>query len=196
MHTPLSPPNRTPAIVRHGWFGGTTSARSGCTKSRTPQAPCMPKRQAPRLRSTMGSMASMGIRQLKSRWKKPCFAGWHTIDSDSSCVQFAHCRGRGAPLSEALTMASCTRACLPACLELAATAQRSGSGMLARAAARQCGSRGGGALPADDSMTRGGEITDEGMSLNGTGFKELAVQYSTVTVPFRASWSLVGMALS
>ena len=74
-------------------------------------------------------------------------------------------------------MASCTRACLPACLELAATAQRSGSGMLARAAARQCGARGGGALPADDSLTRGGEITDEGMSLNGTGFKELAVQY-------------------
>ena len=75
----------------------------------------------------------MGIRQLKTRWKKPCFAGWHTIDSVSSCVQLAHCRGRGAPLSEALPMAACNLAlavaCLPACLELAATAERSASGM-------------------------------------------------------------------
>ena len=62
-----------------------------------------------------------------------CFAGWHTIESDSSCVQLAHCRGRGAPLSEALPMASFFRAlavaCLPACLELAATAERRASGM-------------------------------------------------------------------
>ena len=75
-----------------------------------------------------------------------CFAGWHTIESDSSCVQLAHCRGRGAPLSEALPMASFFRAlavaCLPACLELAATAARRASGMAYPSQARVVFARG------------------------------------------------------